>query len=379
MCLRIINALVENVKIGYHLACPRRRRYGKIENGSIQTYPMLSLYLTSFQAMRFFYPYFYLSLLSTHCLVSQPVRADTSDDMMDAQLSMMDRRPWSKRTGRRLPKRYRDLLLEPIPLALQQQQQSSQPAPSSSRGTTSTSIRTFTTCVGDRIQTFFTTQRNNFGLFRRYHSEGPPQHDPDENTTANDLSDVTADDASTASEPLPAVYHPFPNRSSFRLGDWYWNSGTQKSQASFKDLVSIVGDPTFSSKDIQDTHWDQVNQTLVDDEAWDDPDAGWTKTEVSILVPFQPRRGAVSGPEAGPKQFVVGDFYHRNLVDVIKEKLSNSNHDDHFHYDPYELKWQANGKSEPVRVHGEMYTSQAFLDVHNALQDSPPEKDCTLP
>jgi hypothetical protein len=190
---------------------------------------------------------------------------------------------------------------------------------------------------------------------------------------------VIADDAWTTSDPPPAVYHPFPNRSSFRLGDWYWNGGTQKSQASFKDLVSIVGDPTFSPKDIQDTQWDKVNQTLADDELWDDLDAGWTKTEVSILVPFQPRRGAVSGPEAGPKQFVVGDFYHRNLVDVVKEKLSNPDHDDHFHYDPYELKWQANGKSEPVRVHGEMYSSQAFLDVHNALQNSPPEENCTLP
>jgi hypothetical protein len=145
--------------------------------------------------------------------------------------------------------------------------------------------------------------------------------------------------------------------------------------------VSIVGDPTFSSKDIRDTHWDKVNKTLADDEVWDDPDEGWkgwTKTEVSILVPFQPRRGTVSDPDAGPRQFVVGDFYHRNLVDVIKEKLSNPDHDDHFHYEPYELKWQPNQQSPPVRVHGEMYTSQAFLDAHNALQSSAREKDCTL-
>lgn len=219
------------------------------------------------------------------------------------------------------------------------------------------------------------TQRNKFGLFRRYHREGPPQHDPDENTTLQHLTDVAADDAS---EPPPVVYHPFPNRSAFRLGDWYWNGGAQKSQTSFNDLVSIVGDPTFSPKDIRETQWDKVNQTLADDEVWDDLDAGWTKTEVSIVVPFQPRRGSLSDPEAGPKQFIVGDFYHRNLVDVIKEKLSNPDHDDHFHYDPYELKWQLNGKSEPIRVYGELYTSQAFVDAHNALQNSPREKDCTL-
>jgi hypothetical protein len=288
---------------------------------------------------------------------------------------LVERRPWSKRTGRRLPKRYRDLLPETIPLVPQALSTFPQPTPSPSRGLASSSIAN---SVGNRIQTFV-TQRNKFGLFRRYHCEGPPQHDPDENTTLQNLSDVAADDAPTASEPPPVMYHPYPNRSSFHLGDWYWNGGAQKSQASFKDLVSIVGDPTFSPQDIQDTNWDKVNQTLVDDAVWDSPDAGWTKTEVSILVPYQPRRGAVSDPDAGPQQFVVGDFYHRNLVEVIKEKLSNPDHDDHFHYEPYELKWQSNENSPPVRVHGEMYTSQAFLDAHNALQSSPPEDGCTLP
>jgi hypothetical protein len=271
------------------------------------------------------------------------------------------------------------LLPETVPLAPQAPSTSSQPAPSPSRGLAASSVVTFANSVGDRIQTFFTTRRNNFGLFRRYHRAEPPQHDPDENTTLQNLFDVASDDESTTPDPPPVTYYPYPNRSAFRLGNWYWNGGAQKSQASFKDLVSIVGDPTFSPKDIQDTHWDKANQLLADDEVWIDQDAGWTKTEVSILVPFQPRRGAVSDPDAGPKQYVVGDFYHRNLVDVIKEKLSNPVHDDHFHYDPYELKWQPNEKSEPVRVHGEMYTSQAFLDAHNALQSSPPEEGCALP
>ena len=284
---------------------------------------------------------------------------------------MVERRPWSKRTGRRLPKRYQDLLPETIPLAAQvTSTSSSQPSPSPS-------IATLTNSVGRHIQRFFTTQRNIFGLFRRYHREGPPTHDPDENTTLQDLCDV-AGDISTP-DPPPDMYHPYPNRNAFRLGDWYWTGGAQKSQASFKDLVNIVGDPTFSPADIQSVRWDQINQALADDEEWVEHPAGWSKTEISILVPFQPRRGAVSDPDAGPKEYVVGDFLHRNLVEVIKEKLSNPVHDDHFHYDPYELKWQPNQNSQPIRVHGEMYTSQAFLDAHNALQSSPPEPNCTLP
>ena len=300
--------------------------------------------------------------------------------MSDAHLSIMERRPWSKRTGHRLPKRYRDLLPETIPLAPQAPSTTSQPAPSPSRGLASSSIATIANSFGDRIRSSFTTQRNNFGLFRRYHREDPPQHDPDENTTLQNLYDVADDDGSTTSDPPTADYHPYPNRSAFRLGDWYWNGGTQKSQASFKDLVGIVGDPTFSPTDIQDVHWDKIDQELADDKVWvGDDDAGWTKTEVSILVPFQPRRGTVPDPDACPKQYIAGDFYHRNLVEVIKEKLSNPAHDDHFHYEPYELKWQPNGRSQPVHVHGEMYTSRAFLDAHNELQSSPREEGCTLP
>src|ERR1700677_1164040 len=50
----------------------------------------------------------------------------------------------------------------------------------------------------------------------------------------------------------------------------------------------------------------------------------------------------------------------------------------HFHYEPFELIWNPISTTSDVRVHGELYTSPAFLKVHRALQDSPREPGCDL-
>jgi hypothetical protein len=203
-----------------------------------------------------------------------------------------------------------------------------------------------------------------------------PSHDPEEHTTPDDLRDASVDEESLVDVPAQD-YYPYPNRNAFRLGEWYWNGGPQKSQASFKELVTIVGDPAFRPDDIRNTKWDHLNHTLADDDGWMEEDAGWEKTQVSITVPFQMRRNATA--DGTPREFVVGDFYHRSIVSIVREKLSNPAHDDLFHYEPYSLQWQPTATSNPMRVHGEIYTSPAFLDAHDELQSSPPEPDCTLP
>jgi len=51
----------------------------------------------------------------------------------------------------------------------------------------------------------------------------------------------------------------------------------------------------------------------------------------------------------------------------------------HLHFEPYKLFWQPNVATEPVQVHGELYTSEAFIEAYNKLQESPPELECDLP
>lgn len=47
--------------------------------------------------------------------------------------------------------------------------------------------------------------------------------------------------------------------------------------------------------------------------------------------------------------------------------------------EPYKLLWQPSEDHPKVRLHGELYTSDAFLEEHQALQDSPGESGCDLP
>jgi Plavaka transposase len=236
----------------------------------------------------------------------------------------------------------------------------------------------------------FCTPRNIFGLFRKYCSEKPPSHDPEEHIDLHGLSDDIPTIATpTSSQPSRngAPFYPYPNESSFQLGEWYWNNGVQKSRESFNSLVAIVGNPQFRPEDVHNTNWKMVDATLaandfdgemgLNDDGWmdeKDADAGWRRTPVSISVPFHNR-----AKQPGPQNLLVGDLYHRPLVSIIREKLANVQDMQHFHLEPFELFWRPSTAASSVRVHGELYTSPEFVEAHRELQNSHREPGCNLP
>ena len=235
------------------------------------------------------------------------------------------------------------------------------------------------------IRRMFQTPRNVFGLSRRYHSESPPARDPEENIILEDLSDEPpiADGLSRGPQDSELDFYPYLNKSSFCLAEWYWNHGIQKSRNSFKDLLGIVGSQDFRPEDVQNTNWDGINTQLgnnyfdgseVDETLWVDEDAGWHRTPIRISVPFHKRN-----KNPGTQDYIIGDLYHRSLVAVIREKLANKEDDRHFHYDPFELLWSPTDNLHDMRLHGELYTSPAFLDAHREVQELPPEPGCDLP
>lgn len=294
-----------------------------------------------------------------------------------------------------MPARYRydDVLPQPLPLVLEDAldeppslPNSPQLAPLSLTSPPNTSV------VVSRIRKFIRTHRNSFGLFRRYRSEKLPSHDPEKFLELIDLTDrtipTTIDSTSESNlSPSQNTYYPYPNRSSFLLGDWQWNNGVQKSQESFNDLLSIVGSSDFKPDDVRGTQWAKINAKLalnefdgisiVDDEdeaEWTDVDTGWKRSPIRISVPFHSR-----AESPGSKDYTVGDLYHRSLVSVIREKLSNPQDNEGFHYEPFELFWKRTKSSDKIRIHGELYTSPAFLDAHREVQELPGEPDCDLP
>ncbi|KAG2110220.1 uncharacterized protein F5147DRAFT_772487 [Suillus discolor] len=156
--------------------------------------------------------------------------------------------------------------------------------------------------------------------------------------TLQDISSVAPAKPDSRTAPHNLAFHPYPNRSSFELGNWYWNGTMQKSHQDFKQLINIVGCSDFDPDDVQSTSWDRINSKLgssAHDEGgdeWEDEDAGWCKTKVTIQVPFS---RTTAQPDARP--YLVVDLYHRSIVSIIREKLLNAHDDEHFHYEPYKL------------------------------------------
>src|ERR1700722_1735086 len=297
------------------------------------------------------------------------------NEVDDSHLSIMERRPWAKRLNRRLPLRFRDLLPQALPYPMPSSSSPPSPKPPSTMATTPSNSET--KFPPHRLRQVFTTERNIFGLFRHYEAVQPPSHDPEEYTSLDELPDIASEGSAS-----DQVFHPYPNRSSFRLGDWFWNGGVQKSQSSFRELLDIVGDPNFKPADVRDTRWGDIDRALGSDDdqgEWMDEYAGWTSSPVSIHVPYQRRRGIAPSPSVGPREFTETGFYHRNLISVIREAITNPATACNFHYEPYELNWHPESNTHPLRVQGELYTSPAFIDAHRELQESPAELGCDLP
>lgn len=284
----------------------------------------------------------------------------------------------TRRENRQLPERYRDDVprpltsLPPVNLPLPLNLPSAENLPAGLQENTTSSSR-------NPIFQLYRTTRNFFGLSRQYYCDQIPSHDPEEHFDLNDRSDSHSshDPIETDSS---ASFYPYPNKNSLLLGDWYWNSGPQKSQQSFKELLEIVSDPQFCPEDVRSTNWTKINSALAqgdfegEEEEWMDDDAGWRKTPITLPIPFHKR-----AKHPGVHNFFVGNFYHRSLTSVIREKITNPSDHPHFHYDPFELIWNPTPEAEDIRVHGELYNSPAFLEAHQKLQDSPREPGCNLP
>ena len=272
-----------------------------------------------------------------------------------------------------MPKRYRDVAPE-LPAALPPAPARAEPdaprPPSQQRPAPATLARKI-----------LKSARNVFGLFRQYYATRFPEHDPNDNVTPNDLINASPD----VSSPLAQNYYPYLNQLSFLLGEWYWNDGEKKSQSSFQNLLKIVGHPDFRPEDVAGNDWRLINarlsgercEGLNEEDGWQDEQdrpGGWITTPIKINVPFHKR-----AVHPGQKEFDAGVLHHRKLTSVIREKITRPSAHPHLHFEPYELFWQPNDAAQPVRVYGELYTSEAFVKAHRDLQDSPQEPGCDLP
>ena len=315
----------------------------------------------------------------------------------------------TRRINRRLPKRFRDILPEPpLPLPPQGAEIFLEGNPllanSGSPSTTAIPVVQISQSPPQVHSTqlpqlpskrcgVFATQKNSFGLFHLYDEDSIPINDPEDLSGADPLPTLRI--GVPVSQPLPTesinLFHPYPNESLWRIGDWYWNQGAQKSKQNFKSLVEIVSSSDFQSEDLCHTNWaaidrqlgsletiydhSQVTRMMTDSEEWQDADSGWMRRNISISVPF-PRRSL----HPGPRSYTISNFHCRSLLSIIHETLSDPVRCRSFHFKPYLLRWQRSCGVADVGVYGELFSSQAFATAHHDLQDSHLGSiSCTLP
>lgn len=164
----------------------------------------------------------------------------------------------------------------------------------------------------------FRTLPNIFKLSRQYYSDRLPTHDPEEVTTLENLTLRNSDQDVNLPTPVKQyddleaadAFYPYPNKSSFLLGDWFWNGGVQKSQKSFMELLQIIGDPEFQPEDIRATRWNFINRQLgstMEDAEGHTPfeGAGWKTNPVKIKVPVHNRADG-----SGIHDYFTAEFHH---------------------------------------------------------------------
>ncbi|KAF7424881.1 hypothetical protein PC9H_010192 [Pleurotus ostreatus] len=247
-----------------------------------------------------------------------------------------------------------------------------------------------------RIWNPFRSATNMFGLFREYMDQ--PTHDPISLSPTDQPAgpqDKVLHEIDTANLPpsllnnLP-LYYPFSNSTAFGFLHWKWTGANSKSDIETAKLTSFLRSDDFNQSDMKAfkiaTETRRIDRYINGD--LDDgllgprsilPHRGeWKESPVTITIPDGKEHEKM---EHLPKFEVLG-LHHRSLTDIIRNTLSDTDKSRYFHYVPFKHHFQppaVNGiEPPPTRVYDEIYTSDAMIDAHKALQLQPPEPNCTL-
>ncbi|KAJ7247385.1 hypothetical protein B0H12DRAFT_1211224 [Mycena haematopus] len=157
---------------------------------------------------------------------------------------------------------------------------------------------------------------------------------------------------------------------------WQWAGSTTKSVGEFENLVDLLKDDRFSKEDIKD--FDVKRETANLDKHLATPSKsqvrdGWKSASINISVPD----GKKHASEADAPVFHVPDLFYRPIVEVIKGAIRDVG-DRCFHYTPFKQFWKPTADSATQRIYDEIYSSEAMVEAHTALQKRPRQPGCTL-
>ncbi|KAH7868123.1 uncharacterized protein C8R40DRAFT_1178151 [Lentinula edodes] len=187
-----------------------------------------------------------------------------------------------------------------------------------------------------------------------------PSYDPDAFVSLDDLSKQTR-----TSIPL----QPQPSSSSS-------GSKSNPSEGETTRLVEeVLMAPDFNVEDLEGfkAHRENLRADKAKLPESSNYLAGFETASVDIRVP--------SGQQNVPSEtFSVPGLHYRPLLSVIREAFSGPL-SDKIHFSPFKLFHQLPLSNEEIRAHGELYTSDSFIQAHDKIQRvplPPDESDCKL-
>jgi hypothetical protein len=238
------------------------------------------------------------------------------------------------------------------------------------------------------------TEPNDFGIYRSYTKW--PTLDPEDTVGLAEVCDSTGLEGSdmkiTPSQsaksnilsPSPTSstadtpFDPFPNATIFRLMNWWYGGSTMKSAAELDRLVNdVLLQDDFSQEHLRgfscareagrlDRHG-TAHTTLS-------PSKGWMESTVKITLPAE---CIAKGSEPQSAEYDIPGVFHRSLTEIVKQAFQDTGSQT-FHLTPFKQFWKPVKDKPPVRLHSELYTSDAMLEEYNKICSSPGEPGCKL-
>ncbi|KAK7689700.1 hypothetical protein QCA50_007495 [Cerrena zonata] len=225
------------------------------------------------------------------------------------------------------------------------------------------------------------TSPDRYGLYSAYETPIIPtipntsSHNPTPITFIEPASQVPSNLArratSNPSNDLSTKLDGCSNKSSRLVMNWFWKSSSK----SLEDCDELVHEVIRKVKQDDLANFSAKRETALMDAALQRDGDTWHESTVSIQVPDG--RPHPPGSNSPIPLFSVPGLMHRSVVEVIKETWSSPDAPP-FQYVSFRQYWAKGPTGEHEHVYGELYTSDAFLDAHEALQHQLPEEGCDL-
>ncbi|EGN94895.1 hypothetical protein SERLA73DRAFT_155586 [Serpula lacrymans var. lacrymans S7.3] len=174
--------------------------------------------------------------------------------------------------------------------------------------------------------------------------------------------------------PPEHLFLPFTNPSCGILMAWQYTGTSTKSAAELTRLAAYLRDPLFDPSDLDGFNPTREHKLLYkylqDRENPFHEENGWQESVVKICLPKEKKKWA---QEDDAPELEIPGVHHRSLVDIISGVFEDEVFKT-YHTTPFRRYWKPSDDSDhTVRLYSEAYSSDAYIDAYNEVNNLPRE------